>query len=112
MRRRGQGVRRKTVSLKLVQRTREGVRVVSEQRRVLGGGEGQLSVEEHPRRDAAVEAEGTRWYQRSRARVQSWYRRVEVGQEGRVENRRTHGDVRPGTLRAWWSTRYPTALRP
>lgn len=53
---RGQRVGREPMSLQLVQWRRQGVGVVSEECGVLGGGKGQLGVEEHAGGDAAVEA--------------------------------------------------------
>jgi hypothetical protein len=93
-----QGVGREPVALQLVERTRQRVGVVGEEGRVLGGGQGQLGVEEHARGDARVEAQGVRGYEVARPRVEARHRRVQVRQEGRVEGR-THRDVRPGPVR-------------
>lgn len=106
-----EGVRGETVALELVEGAGQGVRVVGEEGRVLGRGEGELRVEQHARRHPGVHPQGAGGYEGARARVQARHGGVEVGEKGRVE-RRADRDVRPGPLRARRPRPASPALRP
>lgn len=86
------------------------MRIVREERWMLGGRQGQLSVEQHAGCDTAVQTQGRGWYQGTGTRIKSGYRRIQIRQQRRVKWR-TDGNVRPwalGSGRAWPAA----ALRP
>lgn len=79
MRGRRECIRRESVPLELMQGTGQRMRIVREERRMLGR-QGQLGVEQHTGRDPAVESEGTGWYQRTGTGIKSGHRWVQIRQ--------------------------------
>lgn len=67
------------MALELVEGAGEGVRVVGEEGRVLGRGQGQLRVEQHAGGHPAVHPEGAGRDEGARARVEAGHGGVEVG---------------------------------
>lgn len=87
--------------LELMQGTGQGMRIVREERRMLGC-QGQLGVKQHTGRDPAVESKGCGWYQGTGTGIKSGHRWIQIRQKGRVK-RRPDGDIRPWAFGARWT---------